>query len=154
VLPIAFLLVDDVSLIRDNLKTILHGEADLRLVGEAEDGLQAVALAAKFFPDVVLMDVSMPGLNGMEAMQRILQSRPVTKVLMLSAHSDDAYVMRSRTLGASAYLSKQGDLSQLAQVIRWVFKGGAFVGPHDDQPDAPAPPEKTLPTPRSKRGNI
>jgi len=77
---ITILLVDDVSQIRESLRSLLTAEVDLSLVGEAEDGLQAVTMAAKLHPDVILMDLSMPRLNGLEAMQRIMKARPVTKV--------------------------------------------------------------------------
>ena len=132
---ITVLLADDFSTIRESLRSLLKAEADLSIVGEAEDGLQAVALAAKCHPDVILMDLSMPRLNGLEAMLLILKARPAARVLMLSAHTDEAYVMQAKTLGASGYLSKQGDLSQLPDAIRRAFMGEPFVGPPASPPD-------------------
>lgn len=135
---ITVLLADDILAMRDGLRSLLKAEPDLSLVGEAEDGLQAVAMAAKLCPDVILMDLSMPRLNGLEAMQRILKLRPATRVLMLSAHTDEAYVMRAKSLGASGYLSKHADLGQLPDAMRLAVMGGSFVGPQVSRPD-PSP---------------
>lgn len=131
---ITVLLADDTSTIRASLRSLLRREADLRLVGEVEDGLQAVDMAAKVLPDVVLMDLSMPHLNGLEAMKRILKTRPATRVLMLSAYADEAYVMRAKMLGAAGYLSKQGDLTRLPDAIRQAVIRGPFISPPDPRP--------------------
>lgn len=135
---ITVLLVDDQQVIRESLRSRLNAEADLALVGEAKDGLQAVTMAAKFCPDVIIMDISMPRLNGLEAMERILKMRPATRVLILSAHIDDTYIAHARTLGAAGCLSKQTDINQLPNAIRQAHLGGPFVGPHmPRRPDLP-----------------
>ena len=86
------LLAEDHMIVREGFRKMLEFEDDFEVVGEAQDGRQAVALAKKFRPDVVLMDIAMPLLNGLEATRQVLKAVPTTKVLMLSAHSDDAYV--------------------------------------------------------------
>ena len=89
---ITVLLADDHTIVREGFRKMLEMEKDIDVVGEAEDGRQAVALAKKLRPDVVLMDIAMPLLNGLEATRQLLKAMPTARVLMLSAHSDDAYV--------------------------------------------------------------
>ena len=97
---ITVLLAEDHMIVREGLRALLEAEDDIEVVGEAENGRQAVALASKLRPDVVVMDIAMPLLNGLEATRQILKAAPATKVLMLSAHSDDAYVEQVMALGA------------------------------------------------------
>ena len=99
------------------------------MVGEAQDGRQAVALAKKLRPDVVLMDIAMPLLNGLEATRQILKALPATKVLMLSAHSDDAYVKNATESGAVGFLLKQTSAHDVCRAIREVHKGKTFFSP-------------------------
>ncbi len=106
---ITVLLAEDHMVVREGFRKMLELETDLEVVGEAQDGRQAVALAKKLRPAVVLMDIAMPLLNGLEATRQILKELPATKVLMLSAHSDDAYVanatdVRRRGISAQANL--------------------------------------------------
>ena len=127
--PITVLLAEDHLIVREGLRVLLNLEADIEVVGEAADGCEAVALVAKLRPDVVIMDIAMPRLNGLEATREILLTRPATKVLVLSAHSDDAYVERVMALGAAGYLIKQTASHVLPTAIREVYKGRPFFSP-------------------------
>lgn len=98
--PITVLLAEDHLIVREGLCALLKNEEDIMVVGEASNGRQAVSLATRLQPDVVVMDIAMPQLNGMEATRQILQAHPETKVLILSAHSDDAYVALVSAIGA------------------------------------------------------
>ena len=106
--PITALLADDNRVVRGEFRKILELEDDLEVVGEAKSGLEAVALVKKLRPALVLMDVAMPLLNGLQAARQILKATPATKVLMLSAHSDDAYVEEATNSGAMGYLLNYG----------------------------------------------
>ena len=123
---ITVLLADDHMLVREGLRKILEMERDLEIVGEAEDGRQAVAMVRKFRPDVVLMDIAMPLLNGLEATRQVVKAIPTTKVLILSAHSDDAYVKDAVESGARGFLLKQTSSRDLCLAIREVRKGHTF----------------------------
>ncbi len=127
--PITVLLAEDHMIVREGLRALLKLEDDIEVVGEAENGRQAVTLASKLCPDVVVMDIAMPLLNGLEATRQILQTTPSTKVLILSAHSDDAYVEQVMALGASGYLIKQTAAHVLPEAIREVHKGKTFFSP-------------------------
>src|SRR6185503_6095241 len=105
---------------------MLELEKDLQVVGEAEDGRQAVAMVKKLRPAVVLMDIAMPRLNGLEATRQVLKALPVTKVLMLSAHSDDAYIEDATHAGAVGFLLKQTSAYEVCEAIREVEKGNFF----------------------------
>ena len=123
---ITVLLAEDHAIVRQAFRKILEDEADLKVVGEAKDGVQAVALAGKLHPAVVLMDVSMPRLNGLEATRQILQADPAAKVIMLSAHGDSAYIIEAINAGAMGYLIKQESADILGQAIREVHWGKAY----------------------------
>jgi DNA-binding NarL/FixJ family response regulator len=127
--PITILLAEDHTIVREGLRALLKLEPDFKVVGEAENGRQAVALATQLRPDVIIMDIAMPLLNGLEATRQILQLTPATKVLVLSAHSDDAYVDQVMALGASGYLNKQTAAHVLPEAIREVQKGTPFFSP-------------------------
>jgi DNA-binding NarL/FixJ family response regulator len=101
----------------------------MQVIGEAENGRQAVALAAQLHPDVIVMDIAMPHLNGMEATRQILHDAPQSKVIILSAHSDDAYVEKVMSLGASGYLIKQTAAHVLPEAIRRVHLGKKCFSP-------------------------
>ena len=116
-------------IVREGFRKMLELEADLEVVGEAQDGRQAVALAKKLRPAVVLMDIAMPRLNGLEATRQVLQALPATKVLMLSAHSDDAYVKNATESGAVGFLLKQTSAHEVCRAIREVHKGKTFFSP-------------------------
>jgi DNA-binding NarL/FixJ family response regulator len=126
---ITVLLADDSGVVRREFRKILELEDDLEVVGEAKDGLQAVAMAKKLHPDLVLMDVTMPLLNGLQATCQILKSVPATKVLMLSAHSDEAYIIEAVNSGAMGYLIKQTSADDVGKAIREVHKGNTYFSP-------------------------
>ena len=126
---ITVLLAEDHMIVREGFRKMLEMEDDFEVVGEAPDGRQAVALAKKFHPDVVLMDIAMPLLNGLEATRQVLKEVPATKVLMLSAHSDDAYVNNATESGASGFLLKQTSAHDVCRAIREVKKGNKFFSP-------------------------
>ncbi len=126
---ITVLLAEDHTIVREGLLAYLELEDDISVVGEAENGRQAVELTRKLCPDVVVMDIAMPLLNGLEATRQILQATPAPKVLILSAHSDDAYVERAMSVGASGYLNKQTAAHTLPRAIREIHKGMPFFSP-------------------------
>ena len=126
---ITVLLAEDHTVVREGLRTLLEAEGDIKVVGEAETGRQAVRLARKLRPAVVVMDIAMPLLNGLEATRRILKAAPGAKVLILSAHSDDAYVEQVTALGAAGYLLKQTSAHVLSKAVREVHKGNSFFSP-------------------------
>lgn len=126
---IAVLLAEDHEIVRQGLRKLLEAEADIEVVGEAANGRQAVVLARKLRPAVVVMDIAMPLLNGLEATRQIRRAVPEAKVLILSAHSDDAYVEQVMSLGAAGYLIKQTSAQFLSEAIREVQKGNSFYSP-------------------------
>lgn len=126
---IKVLLVDDHTVVRQGLRALLGGHEDLEIVGEAENGRDAVTLAAKLQPDVVLMDLAMPFSNGMEATRRVLKTVPSTKVLVLTSYHDDECVTQLMRAGASGYLVKQTAANELPQAIREVRRGNSFFSP-------------------------
>jgi len=126
---ITVLLADDNGLVREAFRRILEVEDDLEVVGEAKDGNQAVAMVKKLRPALVLMDVTMPLLNGLQATCQILKAVPATKVLMLSAHSDEAYIEAAANSGAMGYLIKHTSADCVCQAIREVHKSNAFFSP-------------------------
>jgi DNA-binding NarL/FixJ family response regulator len=123
------LLVEDHMIVREGFRKLLESERDLELVGEAQSGRQAVKMAIALRPDVVVMDVAMPQLNGLEATRQIRKAVPDAKVLMLSAHSDDAYVEQAIEMGAAGYLLKQTSAHALSEAIREVHAGRTFFSP-------------------------
>ena len=126
---ITILIAEDHMVVREGFRRMLELEKDLEVAGEAQDGRQAVAQALKLHPAVVLMDIAMPLLNGLEATRQILKALPDTKVLMLSAHSDDAYVQTAMEAGAVGFLFKQTSSQDVCGAIREVHRGGTFFSP-------------------------
>jgi DNA-binding NarL/FixJ family response regulator len=123
---ITVLLAEDHLLVREGFRSLLQHESDIEIVGEASTGREAVQLTRKLQPAVVVMDIAMPLLNGLEATRQIRKELPGTKVLILSAHSDDAYVDQVSALGAAGFLLKQASSHNLAEAIRTVQKGKKF----------------------------
>ena len=126
---ITVLLAEDHTIVREGFRKLLELEDDFEVVGEAEDGRQAVAMVKKLRPAVVVMDIAMPLLNGLEATRQILKAVPNTRILILSAHSDDAYVKNATEAGAVGFLLKQASARVLSEGIREVNKGHTFFGP-------------------------
>jgi len=126
---ITVLLAEDHTIVREGFRKMLELETDLEVVGEAPDGRRAVALAKKLHPAVVLMDIAMPLLNGLEATRQIRKEFPDTKILILSAHSDDAYVEQAIAFGAVGFLLKQTSSHDLSRGIREAQNGNTFFSP-------------------------
>jgi len=123
------LLVDDHTVVRQGLRALLQSEEDIEVLGEAENGRQAVMLARKTPPDVVVMDIAMPLLNGLEATRQILKIIPTARVLVLTSYGDDECVEQMMQVGASGYLIKQTAANDLLKAIREVQRGNAFFSP-------------------------
>jgi DNA-binding NarL/FixJ family response regulator len=121
------LLVEDHTLVRAGIRSLLSSVGDIDVVGETGNGRDALRLVRKLEPDVVLMDISMPELNGMEATARITKSHPQVKVLMLSMHNDEEYVAQSLKAGARGYLVKEAATKELEQAIHAVMRGEIYV---------------------------
>ncbi|HEY0551793.1 MAG TPA: response regulator transcription factor, partial [Verrucomicrobiae bacterium] len=126
---ITVLLAEDHLIVREGFRGLLRGEPDIEIVGEADTGRHAVQLAKKLRPAVVVMDIAMPQLNGLEATRQVLAALPDTKVIILSAHADDAYVEQANAAGAVGYLIKQASSLALCEAIREVQKGNTFFSP-------------------------
>lgn len=123
------LLVDDHAVVRQGLRALLEAEGDIDVVAEADNGRTAVAQTKRCEPDVVLMDVAMPGMNGVEATRQIVRNVPSTKVLVLTSYGDDDYVAQLLEAGASGYLVKQTAAADLLKAIREVEEGNQFFSP-------------------------
>src|SRR5947209_4139616 len=126
---IGVLLVDDHTVVRQGLRALLRAEEDIEISGEAENGRQAVMQARKTPPDVVVMDVAMPLLNGLEATKQILKIVPTAKVLVLTSYGDEECVEQLMRAGAVGYLIKQTAAQDLVKAIREVQRGNAFFSP-------------------------
>ena len=123
------LLVDDHVVVRQGLKALFADEPDIEVIGEASNGREAVERLADLEPDVVLMDISMPGLNGIEATRQIQQRYPEIKVVVLSMHANEEYVFQVLQAGASGYVLKQSDSMEVLTAIRAAVAGGSFLSP-------------------------
>lgn len=122
-------LADDHQLMRSGLRALLEQQADLSVVGEASDGREAVALVASQRPDVLVMDIGMPNLNGIEAATQIAHSHPEVSIVMLSMHSDESYVLRALKAGAKGYLLKDSAEADLIRAVHSVAEGKSFFSP-------------------------
>jgi len=123
---ITVLLVEDHAIVRQGLRLLVQADGDIEIVGEAKTGREAVQMTGELRPEIVVMDIAMPLLNGLEATRQILKAFPTTKVLILSAHSDPEYVEQVVKAGALGYLVKQSSGDVLAQAIRELHKGKTF----------------------------
>jgi two-component system, NarL family, response regulator NreC len=127
--PIRILLADDHTVMRNGLRLLLERQPNLKVIGEAADGREAVTLAAAEEPDVVVMDIAMPHLNGVEAARQITTRCPQTAIAILSMHSDESYVIRSLKAGARAYLLKDSAEADLIAAIRAITEGKSYFSP-------------------------
>ena len=127
--PIRILLVDDQRLMRDGLRTLLELEGDLKVVAEAEDGQSGLDAYEQFEPNVVLMDIRMPGMDGVEATRRLIERWPEARVVILTTFDDDEYIFEGLRAGALGYLLKDVSGGELAESIRKVAAGGALIEP-------------------------
>lgn len=123
---ISVLIVEDHTMVREGLRAMLKLEPDVEVIGEAQDGREAVAMTLKLRPDVVLMDIAMPGLNGLEATRQLVKTHPNTRIIILSAHCDDAYVKSAIGSGAAGFLLKQDSAHDVCRAIRQVQQGGIY----------------------------
>ncbi|MGE0405891.1 MAG: response regulator, partial [Candidatus Korobacteraceae bacterium] len=120
-------LVDDHTLFRQGVRRLLESESDFDVVGESPDGGDAVQKAAELRPDVVLMDIGMPGLSSFEAARQIRKARPETKVLFLTMYEDEDYLVQCLEVGAAGYVLKDTPAPQLVTAVRDVYKGGKYL---------------------------
>jgi len=126
---IRVLLTDDHTLFRQGLRTLLAAEPDIEIVGEAANASDAITSVQELRPDVVLMDVGMPGLSSFEATRQIRKQRPETRVIFLSMYDDEDYLSESVEIGASGYILKESPADQLVSAIREVHRGGNYLSP-------------------------
>ncbi len=124
--PITVVLADDHVVVREGLRSLLELADDIEVIGEARTGREAVQLTRELLPAVVVMDIAMPQLNGLEAARQILASLPATRILILSAHGDDVYVEQVAELGVAGYLVKQTSAGVLDKAIREVHRGNTY----------------------------
>ena len=128
-MSIRVLLADDHKIVRDGLRNLIEKEKDMEVVGEAENGRSAIKTAQKVHPNVVVMDVTMPDMNGIDATKRILEDVPGLRVVALSMHSDRRFVLGMLEAGASGYLLKDCAFDELAKAIRSVAQGNKYLSP-------------------------
>ena len=128
-MSIRILLADDHGIMREGLRSLLEKEPDIKVVGEAEDGRKAIGLVSELLPDVVIMDISMPGLNGADATRRIVHQFPTVKVIALSMHSNRIFVVDMLKAGASGYVLKECLFDELVEAIRIVAAGDKYLSP-------------------------
>jgi DNA-binding NarL/FixJ family response regulator len=123
------MLVDDHTVVREGIRVMLKLEPDIEVVGEARNGRLAITMAAEIKPDVILMDIAMPKLNGLEATRQLVKALPASRIIILSAHSEDAYVKGAVEAGAAGFLLKHDSAYDVCQAIREVNRGGIHYSP-------------------------
>ncbi len=127
--PIRILLVDDHTLVRQGIRRLLEDQPHMEVVGEAADGHEAVASATELLPDVILMDIGMPNMNGLDATEVIGQRLPSSHVLLLTVHDDEEYLFRALKVGASGYVLKEAEARELVLAIEAASRGEMFIYP-------------------------
>jgi len=126
---IKILLVDDHAIMRDGIKALLSIHDDIKIVGEASEGKEAIEMAQELMPDVVVMDIAMPGMDGLEATRRLTKRNPKIKVLVLTQHDNKEYIFSTIRAGAAGYVPKKALGSELVSAIRAVCRGDSFLYP-------------------------
>lgn len=126
---IRIVIADDHGTMREGLRLLMNSQPDLEVVGEAADGREAIRLARQLAPDVLLMDVSMPGMNGLDATRKVKEECPNIRVLTLTRHSDDGFLKQLLAAGASGYALKLSSADELMHAIRTVSAGGTYIDP-------------------------
>lgn len=126
---ITVLLVEDHHVVRKGISYLLSLEEDIDIIGEAEDGNEGIKMAKELCPDVVIMDITMPNLNGIDAIKKISKSMPETKVMIMTMHTREQYIRQALRDGASGYLLKESTQDELVDAIRTVHKGGVALSP-------------------------
>jgi len=127
---IRILLADDHTVLRESLAALLRASGDCTVVGEASDGIEAIERATALRPDVAIVDISMPRLSGIEVTRRIAAQLPRTRVLVLTMHEEEEYVLHMIRAGAAGYLVKRAAIAELLQAVRAIAAGGVHFGPH------------------------
>jgi two-component system, NarL family, response regulator NreC len=128
-MTISILLADDHHIVRQGLKALLEAEPDFHVLGEASDGLEAVQLVERLQPDILLVDVMMPGLSGLEATRQVRERFPKTQVVVLSMHSNEAYVLQALRNGAMGYVLKDSDAAALVKAVSEAHAGRRYLSP-------------------------
>lgn len=131
---IRVLLADDHTIVRKGLRALLEGEAGIEVIGEAEDGREAVRMVQQLLPDVALMDLSMPGLSGLEATRQIKKRFPEVKVVVLTRYASEEYVFQILRAGASGYVVKKAAPTELVLAIQSAYRGDSFLSPAISRP--------------------
>lgn len=127
--PISVLLADDHHIVREGIKMLLEAQSDISVIGEASDGLRAVELAIRLKPLILMADLMMPGLSGLEVTKQVIQHQSRTKVIILSMYSNEAYVMQALRNGASGYVVKESNVGDMVQAVREVANGRPYLSP-------------------------
>lgn len=128
-MPIRILIADDHGVLRAGLRSLLNPDSDMEVIGEAGDGSEAVRLALRLQPDMILMDISMPKMGGIEALQQISEKLPGCKILMLTVHEDEGLLRKAIRAGASGYVIKRAAESELISAIRTAMQGDFYIHP-------------------------
>ena len=126
---IRVLIADDHAVLRSGLKVLLQTQAGIEVVGEAGDGHEAISKTAEFRPDVLLLDITMPGLGGLDALKMIKEKMPSTVILVLTMHEDEGYLLQALKMGASGYIPKKAADNELINAIRMVHSGEVYIHP-------------------------
>ncbi|UCH41442.1 MAG: response regulator [Gammaproteobacteria bacterium] len=126
---ISVLLTDDHVLVRSGIRRLLEDSKQVEIIGEADSGEDSIKLAQELKPDVILMDVNMPGIGGVEACRRILQRNPEQKIIVLTVHNEKTFPKRMLEIGAKGYLTKECGVDEMLSAIRLVYNGGAYIAP-------------------------
>lgn len=144
-MAIQILLADDHGVLRAGLRALLEADKDFHIIAEAADGDQTLRLTAKLLPDVVLLDINMPGPGGIEVTRRIVETAPKSRVLVLTAYEEDALVREAMSAGAAGYIVKRAVESELTNAIRSVHRGEVYVHPSMLRALLKPPPQKVPP---------